>query len=311
MKVVIADSLPPDSLQELSRFEGLRVMDRSSIPRRELLRELGDAAGLVVRSATSVDRELLGRAPGLKVVGRAGSGVDNIDLAAAREQGVVVMNTPGGNAQAAAELTIGMMFAVCRSIPAADASVKSGLWERKRFVGTQLHGKTLGLIGLGNVGRVVAVFARGMAMQVLAHDPYVFQEVAQAAGVVLSRLDRLLEEAHIVSIHAPRTDDTEGMIASRELGLMRDGAFLLNCARGGIVVESALMAALRSGKLAGIGLDVYDPEPPVDRALLQDPRVVCTPHIGAQSLEAQQQVALMIATQVGRFLTTGEAVNTV
>jgi D-3-phosphoglycerate dehydrogenase len=237
--------------------------------------------------------------------------VDNIDVPAASERGIVVMNTPGGNANAVAELTLGMMFALARSIPRADASMKAGRWEKKQLEGGELAGKTLGLVGVGKVGARVARKAACLDMKVLAADPLVPEAEIRALGAEPVSLERLLAESDFLSVHAPKNSETAGMLSRDAFARLKPGAFLINCARGGIVVESDLLEALEQGRLAGAAMDVYEQEPPQERALAEHPRVIATPHIGASTREAQIVVAEMIAGQVGRFLTTGEVLNAV
>lgn len=311
MKVLISDKTSPVCRRALEGFTGVEVVEKPGLPAEQLLEEVGSCQALIVRSATKVTRQVLEAAGGLKVVGRAGAGVDNIDLAAARERGIVVMNTPGGNSGAVAELVIGLMFALARNIPQADASMKAGRWEKTAFMGRELSGKTLGLIGIGHVGATVARKASALGMRVLATDPYVAVEQAREMGATLVELEALYREGDYISLHVPRTAETAGLIDAGAFAAMKEGVRLVNCARGGIVVEADLLAALESGKVAGAALDVYESEPPADLTLAAHPRVVALPHIGASTQEAQEIVAEMIGEQVGRFLTTGEVVNAV
>jgi D-3-phosphoglycerate dehydrogenase len=309
--VFVADVLAKEGLAEFARFPELEVVVRTGLAPRDLAAAIGSAAALVVRSATQATRELIEAGGSLKVIGRAGAGVDNIDVPAATERGIVVMNTPGGNAEAAAELAVGLMFALAREIPRADATMKAGTWEKKGFHGTELLGKTLGLVGFGNVGRAVARMARGLGMAVVACDPYAKPARAAELGVRLAGLEELLAAADFISIHSPRTPETKNMIDARAFARMKDGVIFVNCARGGIVVEEDLLAALESGRVGGAGIDVYEQEPPADWRLAKHPRVVATPHLGATTHEAQVNVSVMIARQIGVYLTRGEVANAV
>ncbi len=311
MKVFIADSIAAEGIEEFGRFPGLELVVKTGLAPDRLKAELGDSAGLVVRSATQATREVISAGRGLRVIGRAGAGVDNIDVKAAAERGIVVLNTPGGNAEAAAELALAMMFALARDIARADATMKAGRWEKKGFSGTELLGKTLGLVGIGNVGRIVGERARALGMTVVAYDPFVSAEAASAAGFRPLPFEELLRASDFVSIHAPRTDRTKGLFDARTLGMMKKDAFLVNCARGGIVVEKDLVAALDAGALRGAGVDVFEKEPPEDWTLARHPRVIATPHLGATTGEAQVNVSVMIARQMGAYLTRGEVINAV
>jgi D-3-phosphoglycerate dehydrogenase len=311
MKVLISDKAAKECKRKLEEFRGIEVVEKNGLDPASLLREVTGYEALIVRSATKVTREVLQAGKKLKVVGRAGAGVDNIDVKAAAELGIVVMNTPGGNSAAVAELTIALMFALSRSISRADAAMKQGQWLKKELEGRELGGKTLGLVGIGNVGAIVSRLARAIGMNVLAYDPYVSADRAREVGAELSGLDAVLAGSDYLSVHVPKTKETGGLLNAAALSKAKRGMYLVNCARGGIVVEKDLLAALESGQIAGAGLDVYDEEPPKDSALARHPRVVATPHIGAATEEAQVVVAVMIADQVGRYLTTGEAKNTV
>ena len=241
----------------------------------------------------------------LKAIGRAGTGVDNIDVAYATTKGIQVMNVPGGNSVTAAEHTIGLIFALLRNIPQANASLKAGEWNRHAFVGRELTGKTLGVVGYGRVGKIVADRARGLKMNVMAFDPQVPDFIMESDGVVPATFDEIIEKADIVTIHVPLNDKTRGLFNADVFGRMKDGAYLINVARGPIVDTMALYDALKSGKLAGAAVDVYDVEPPKDNPLIQLPNVVSTPHLGASTKEAQERVAISIAKQVADFLEKG------
>jgi D-3-phosphoglycerate dehydrogenase len=264
-----------------------------------LERLLPDADALLVRSETRVTADVLDRARSLRVIGRAGAGVDTIDVDAATARGIVVVNAPGGNATAAAEHTLALMLALVRRVSAADASMKRGEWRRGAYVGSELTGKTLGLVGLGRVGGEVARRALGLDMRVLVYDPYVPEEHVQRLGLDPSDLDALLQRADIVSLHVPLTEATRGILNAARIACLRPNAFLLNCARGGLVDEQALLAALDAGRLAGAGIDVYSREPvAADDPLPRHPKVVATPHLGASTVEAQAQVATQVASEV-------------
>jgi D-3-phosphoglycerate dehydrogenase / 2-oxoglutarate reductase len=311
MKVLISDKAAKECRRKLEEFRGIEVVEKTGLEPAALLGEVSGYEGLIVRSATKVTRDVLSSGKKLKVVGRAGAGVDNIDVKAASELGIIVMNTPGGNSAAVAELTVALMFALARSIPRADAAMKQGQWLKKELEGRELGGKTLGLVGIGNVGAIVCRLATAIGMKVVAHDPYVKADRAREIGAELVGLDGVYSRSDYLSVHVPKTKETAGMIGAAAFAKMKKGVYLVNCARGGIVVEKDLLAALDGGQVAGAGLDVYDEEPPKESALARHPRVVATPHIGASTEEAQVVVAVMIAEQVGRYLTTGEAKNTV
>ena len=311
MKVFVADSIAKEGIAEFGRFPGLELVVKTGLAPAELPAALGDAAGLVVRSATQASRQVIEAGKALKVIGRAGAGVDNIDVKAATERRILVTNTPGGNAEAAAELAVGLMFALAREIPRADASMKAGTWDKKSFSGSELLGKTLGLVGIGNVGGAVARMARGLGMAVVAFDPYAKPDKAASLGVLLAGLDEVLASADFLSVHAPKTDETKGLLDAKAFAKMKTGVLVVNCARGGIVVEKDLVAALDAGKVRGAGVDVYDKEPPADWTLARHPKVIATPHLGATTGEAQVNVSVMIARQVGAYLTKGEVINAV
>ena len=312
MKVLVADELSPQGLEILKGAEGVEVEVKTGLKPEELASVIGQYHALIVRSSTRVTVEVIERAERLKVIGRAGAGVDNIDVEAATKKGIVVMNTPGGNSMAAAEHTIGLLLAIARNIPQANASMKAGRWEKKRFVGVEVQGKTLGVIGLGNIGRIVAAKAQGLGMVVIAYDPYISQEMAAQKGIELVDLDELFRRSDFVTVHVPKTKETEGMIDRGAISKMKDGVMIINCARGGIVDEEALAEACRSGKVRAAAVDVFVQEPPpADHPLLQLDNVVCTPHLGASTSEAQLNVARAIAQQVVEFLTTGTVRNAV
>ncbi len=305
-KVLISDNIAEEGKAILRETEGLEVDDRPGISPSELLDVIGEYDGLIVRSRTKVTAEVIDRAERLKAVARAGVGVDNIDVSAATRRGIVVMNTPGGNTVSTAEHAVAMMFALARNIPQACADMKQGNWNRKKFVGVQLTGKTLGIVGLGRVGLEVARRAVGLEMRVLGYDPYVSGERAKSVGLrLVDTLEELLPQCDYITIHAPLTDETRNLISKEEISLMKDGVRIINCARGGIVDEDALAEALRSGKVAGAALDVFSKEPPEDWSLVQLDNVIATPHIAASTVEAQVNVAIDAARQLVDALVRG------
>jgi D-3-phosphoglycerate dehydrogenase len=292
-KILVSDPLAEEGLAVLRREAAVDV--RTGLAPDELRCALPGYDALIVRSETRVTADLLAVGRSLRVVTRAGVGTDNIDVPAATERGIVVLNTPGPNAIAAAEHTLGLLLALLRRIPRADASLKAGRWERKAFVGHELYHKTLGVLGLGRIGREVATRARAFGMEVLAYDPYVAPSVAESVGAHALPLDDLLARADVLTLHLPLQAETRGMIGARELARLKPGAYLVNCARGGLVDEAALAAALASGRLAGAALDVFEREPPTGSPLLGLDNVVATPHLAASSVEAQLGVALAAA----------------
>ncbi len=305
MKIFVADDVSDTGLEPL-RSAGFTVEKRVGLARADLAEALKDSDGLIVRSETKVTADLLEEATSLRVIGRAGVGVDNIDVAAATIRGVVVMNAPDGNTITTAEHTIALLISLARSIPQANSSLKSGHWERKRFIGVELQGKTLGIIGLGRIGRVVAARARGLGMQIVAYDPFIAPEQARDLEVELAPLDDVYARADFLTVHTPLTAETRGLINGEVLGKMKHGARLINCARGGLVDEDALYEALTNGSIAGAALDVFSNEPPPsDHRLLQLDQVIATPHLGASTTEAQEGVAFTVAEQMRDFLLTG------
>jgi D-3-phosphoglycerate dehydrogenase len=309
-KVLIADALSPRAV-EIFRARGVEADIAVGLKPGELRERIAGYDGLAVRSATKVTAELLAAASALKVIGRAGIGVDNIDVPAATERGVVVMNTPYGNSITAAEHTLAMMFALARQIPAADRSTQAGKWEKSRFMGVELTGKTLGIIGCGNIGAIVADRAQGLKMKVVCYDPFLSPERALELGVERLSLDELLPRADFITLHTPLTDATRNIIDKNAIARMKPGARLINCARGGLVVEADLAAALDAGKIAGAAIDVFVDEPATDNPLFGHDTLVATPHLGAATNEAQENVALQIAEQMADFLLTGAVSNAV
>src|SRR5262245_18728600 len=305
-RVFISDKLETGGLEMLQRA-GLELDNRPGLKGDELREAIRAADGMIVRSGTKVTADLLQEPGKLRAVVRAGVGVDNIDVAAATRKGIVVMNTPGGNTVSTAEQTITLLMALARHTPAADASIRQGKWERNKFVGTQLAGKTLGVVGLGRVGREVARRAAGLDMKVLGYDPFLATDRAAQLGIeALPDLDTMLPRVDFLTVHTPLTAETTDLLGSRELGLMKKGARIINCARGGIINENALAEALKSGHLAGAALDVFVEEPPpAEHPVLKLPNVVLTPHLGASTVEAQTSVAREAAQLMIDYLTRG------
>lgn len=307
-KVLVSDALSPAAVRAFEE-RGIAVDVRTGLAADDLKAILWDYDGLAVRSATKVTADILSSADKLKVVGRAGIGVDNIDVAAASQFGIVVMNTPFGNATTTAEHAIAMIMAMARSIPQANASTRAGKWEKSRFLGMELAGKTLGVIGCGNIGAIVADRAQGLKMRVVAFDPYLSPERAVELGVEKATLDELLMRADVITLHTPLTDGTRGIIDAAALGKTKPGVCVVNCARGGLVVEADLKAALESGHVRAAALDVFEEEPARDNALFGMDTVICTPHLGASTVEAQENVAVQVAEQMADFLLTGAVRN--
>jgi len=305
-RVLICDKLEAAGI-DLLKKAGLEVDNRPGLTGAALAEALHAADGAIVRSATRITAELLESPGKLRAVARAGVGVDNIDVPAATRKGVVVMNTPGGNTVSAAEHTIALMMSMARHIPAADASMKAGKWDRGKYVGAQVAGKTLGVVGLGRIGREVARRATGLDMKVVGYDPFLAPDRAAQLGIqAVSSLDELLPLCDFLTIHVPMTDETKGLIGSREIEMLRKNARLLNVARGGIIEEVALVEALKSGRIAGAAIDVFPQEPPpADSPLLKAPNIVLTPHLGASTVEAQEAVALEAAQLLIDYLTRG------
>jgi len=295
-KILIADGLD-DKGQAILR-SAAQVEDRQGIAPASLVEIMAGYDALIVRSRTKVTAALLARAPRLKVVGRAGVGVDNIDLAAAAKRGVLVVNAPRATSQAVAEHTLGLMFALARALPRADAAMKAGLWLKKELLGFELHGKVLGIIGAGKIGREVAARASALGMSVLGYDAFIPPEQIREWGLEPVTLADLYSQSDIISLHVPLTENTRGMIGQESLSQMKHGVYLLCTARGGVIDESALLAGLQDGRVAGAALDVFAQEPPGLTDLIAHPRVIATPHIAAQTVEAQARVAIDIAEEV-------------
>ena len=312
MKVLISDPIAEDGIKIL-KDAGLEVEVKTGLSREDLIAELQkDVEAIIIRSATKMTADVIEAAPRLRLIARAGTGLDNVDIEAANRRGIVVMNCPGGNTVSAAEHTIAMMMALARNIPQATASMKAGKWEKKKFMGREITRKTLGIIGLGRIGSVVAERAKGLKMRVIAYDPYVNPEQAAKMGIEIMELDELLPQADFITIHVPLTKETRGFINKEKFDRMKDGVMFIHCARGGIVNENDLYEAMLSGKVAGAALDVFEQEPPPpDYPLLKLENFICTPHLGASTVEAQKNVALAVASQVVDFLIHGVVRNAV
>lgn len=307
-KVLISDKLSPRAA-DIFRDRGIEVDVLVGMSPEELIAKIGEYDGLAIRSATKVVADVIAAADNLKVVGRAGIGVDNVDIPAATQRGIVVMNTPHGNSITTAEHAIAMMFALARQIPEADRSTQSGKWEKSRFMGVELTGKTLGVIGCGNIGAIVANRGQGLRMKVVAYDPFLTPERAEDLGVEKLELDALLSRSDFVTLHVPMTDQTKGIIDAAAMANMKPGARIINCARGGLVVEEDLKAAIESGHIAGAALDVFTEEPARENPLFGMDAIVATPHLGAATAEAQEKVALQVADQMSDYLLTGAVTN--
>jgi D-3-phosphoglycerate dehydrogenase / 2-oxoglutarate reductase len=305
MKIFVADDVSESGLQPL-RDANFEVCKRTGLSKDELIAALQSFEGLIVRSETKVTSDILEGATSLRVIGRAGVGVDNIDVPAATMRGVVVMNAPDGNTITTAEHAIALLISLARSIPQANSSLKAGRWDRKKFIGVELQGKTLGIVGLGRIGRVVASRARAMGMTIVAYDPFIAQDQARDLEIELAPLDQVYSRADFLTVHTPLTAETRGLINKDVLAKMKPGARIINCARGGLVDEDALYEAIKSGTIAGAALDVFSQEPPpADHPLLGLDQVIVTPHLGASTTEAQEGVAYTVAEQMRDYLLTG------
>lgn len=306
-RVLVTDKVELSGLYPIVDAEGFEVVAVDDSTGDGFVDELATAEALVIRSATRVTADMLTKAPGLRVIGRAGVGVDNVDLDAASAAGVVVFNAPGGNTIAATELTMGLILSAARRIPAADASIRAGRWDRAAFKGVELKGKTLGLIGGGRIGGEVATRCRAFEMDVIIYDPYLSEERAAELGVGLAGLNEVLEQADFISIHVPLTDETRGICGHDALARMKPTTYVINASRGGVIDESALASALHAGTIAGAALDVYESEPlAADSPLRDAPNLVLTPHLGASTAEAQVGVATEVAAKIRDYLTLGD-----
>lgn len=311
-RVLVSDELSETAVQ-IFRDRGVEVDFQPKLgkDKDKLAEIIGNYDGLAIRSATKATEKLIEAATNLKVIGRAGIGVDNVDIPAASRRGIIVMNTPFGNSITTAEHAIGLMFAVARELPEADASTRAGKWEKNRFMGVEITGKTLGVIGCGNIGSIVATRGVGLKMHVIAFDPFLSEGRAEELGVEKVELDELLARADFISLHTPMTDKTRGIINAETIAKMKDGVRIINCARGGLIVEKDLVAALKAGKVAGAGIDVFEVEPATENELFHLPNVVCTPHLGASTSEAQENVALQVAEQMADYLIKGAVSNAI
>lgn len=311
-RVLVSDELSETAVQ-IFRDRGVEVDFQPQLGKDKdrLFEIIGNYDGLAIRSATKVTEKIVEAAKNLKVVGRAGIGVDNVDIPAASRRGIIVMNTPFGNSITTAEHAIALMFAVARQLPAADASTQAGKWEKSKFMGVEITGKTLGIIGAGNIGSIVIARALGLKMHVLAYDPFLSKERAEEMGVTKVELDELFAGADFITLHVPLTDKTRNIIDASAIAKMKQGVRIINCARGGLVDEAALAAAIKSGHVAGAAFDVFEVEPAKESPLFGLPNVVCTPHLGASTTEAQENVALQVAEQMSDYLMKGAVSNAI
>ncbi|MEW5734009.1 MAG: phosphoglycerate dehydrogenase [Thermodesulfobacteriota bacterium] len=311
MKVLVSDKLEDVGVEILRKAPGITVDVKTGLKPDELKAIIGEYHGLVIRSATKVTADLLEAATNLKVVGRAGTGLDNVDIPAATRRGVVVMNTPGGNTVTTAEHAISLMLSLSRNIPQGTSTMKAGKWEKKTLQGREIFNKVLGVAGFGNIGKIVADRGRGLKMQVIVYDPFIAADVIEKAGFTPVTLDELIAKSDYITVHVPKLKDTIGMLNAAAFEKMKKGVFIINAARGGIVNEKDLEEAIKSGKVAGAALDVFETEPPGDHPLLKYDCVICTPHLGASTAEAQTNVAVAVAEQFVDYLVHGTIRNAV
>ncbi len=310
-KVLVCDPLSNKGLEILGKAKNLKVDVKPGLAPEELRKIIPEYDAIVVRSETKLKGDIIEAAERLKVIGRAGIGLDNVDLPTATKKGIVVMNTPQENAIAAAEHTLAMILSISRKIPQATASMKGGKWEKKKFMGVELYNKTLGLVGIGVIGTIVADRARGLKMKVIGYDPYLSKDVAEKKGVDLVSFEELLSRSDFITVHTPLTEETRNLIDKKAITKMKKGVILVNCARGGIISEKDLYDAIKEGKIAGAALDVFEKEPATGNPLLELDEVISTPHLGASTGEAQENVAIAIAQQIVDYLVLGEARNAV
>jgi len=310
-KVLVSDNLGEIGVQMFKDEEGIEVDVKTGLSPDEQKAIIGDYDALVIRSATKVTEELLDKAKQLKVIGRAGIGLDNVDIPAATKRGIVVMNTPGGNTVTTAEHAIAMMMALTRNIPQGTSTLKEGRWEKKTLQGREIFNKTYGVIGFGNIGSIAAELARGLKMRVIVHDPIVQPETIEKAGFESVGLEELYKQSDYITVHVPKIKQTIGLLDKKAFEKMKNGVMIINCARGGIVNENDLYDAIKSGKVAGAALDVFENEPPGDHPLLALDNVIATPHLGASTREAQTNVAVAVADQIIKFLREGTVMNAV
>jgi D-3-phosphoglycerate dehydrogenase len=311
LKVLVSDKLADDGVRLFREAEGIEVDVNTGLSPEALGAVIKDYDALVIRSGTKVTEEILDAATNLKAIGRAGIGLDNVDIPAATRRGIVVMNTPGGNVVTTAEHTIAMLLALSRNIPQGTSSLKAGRWDKKILQGREVFGKTLGVIGYGRVGSIVADRAKGLKMRVIVYDPYVNKDIAEQAGFGLVSLEELYRSSDYITVHVPKLKDTVNLINKKAIDQMKQGVMIVNCARGGIVNEQDLADALKSGKVAGAALDVFETEPPGKSPLFEFDHVTCTPHLGASTAEAQTNVAVAVAEQIISYLQTGTILNAV
>ncbi len=308
-KILVSDKLADDGINYLNEQSDIQVHIQTGLNEDELCEIIADYDALLIRSDTKVTQKVLQAATNLKVVGRAGIGVDNVDIPAATEQGVIVMNTPDANATTTAELAIAHMFSLSRNLPKASKSVRAGKWERSQLVGAEINHKTFAILGFGTIGRLAAKRAVGLGMRVIAYDPFVTPEIFAECGAESVTLDELIKQADYLTLHCPMMEKTRGIIGADQLAAMKKSAMIINCARGGLIDEVALYDALKNGEIAGAALDVYEQEPPKESPLLELDNIVFTPHLGASTREAQVAVSVEIAIQAVTYLKTGEAIN--
>ncbi|HIJ68718.1 MAG TPA: phosphoglycerate dehydrogenase [Deltaproteobacteria bacterium] len=311
MKILVSDNLSESGIEKLAKVPGFEVKVNTTMSAEEFRRVIKEFDALVIRSSTKVTAQVLQNADNLKVIGRAGIGLDNVDIEAASKRGIVVMNTPEGNVITTAEHAIAMMLALTRNIPQASTSLKNGAWEKKRFKGKEVFNKVLGIIGVGRIGRVVAERAQGLKMQVIGYDPYINPEVIDSLGIRGVSFDELLASSDYITIHTPMTSETRNLLNTDAFRKMKPGSFIINCARGGIINEQDLYEAIKQGVVAGAALDVFAKEPPTDNPLLTLDQVIATPHLGASTAEAQENVSIAVADQIADFLTRGTIRNAV
>ncbi len=311
MRVLVSDNLGEIGIQMLKDEDGIDVDVKTGLSPNEQKAIIGDYDALVIRSATKVTEDILSEAKRLKVIGRAGIGLDNVDIHAATKRGIVVMNTPGGNTVTTAEHAIAMLMALTRNIPQATSSLKSGRWDKKTLQGREVFNKTYGVIGFGNIGSIAAELARGLKMRVIVHDPIVQPDTIEKAGFESVSLEELYKQSDYITVHVPKTKQTTGLLNKNAFEKMKNGVMIINCARGGIVNEKDLYDAIKSGKVAGAALDVFENEPPGDHPLLKLDTVIATPHLGASTHEAQTNVAVAVADQIIKFLKEGTLINAV
>lgn len=311
MKVLVSDNLDKTGIRMIEEEEGIEADVNTGLSPEDLKQIIGNYEALIIRSATKVTDEILQQAKRLKVIGRAGIGLDNVDIPAATKRGIVVMNTPGGNIVTTAEHTIAMMMALTRNIPQGTISLKAGRWDKKKLQGREIFNKTLGIIGYGKIGSIVADLARGLKMNVIIYDPYITAEQIEKAGFESTTLDELYRRSDYITVHVPKLKSTTGLLNKKAFEKMKEGVMVINCARGGIIDENDLYVAIVSEKVAGAALDVFETEPPGRFPLFELDKVICTPHLGASTYEAQTNVSMEVADQIIAYLKNGTIINAV